>query len=232
MTNEEKKSQLTKYYLDKIPYQFRTQYNLELIRVYINALINSGALFENFLDILNIDKMEGKSLDFIGETLIGIDRSSVPFYDVSNNAQIIFNDIIFEDFILYEGEIQENTVLSDVNYRIILKFALIVKNITFSLPNINTAFKNFFGNGVYVCSKKPLTLSFVFDSSVFSKVLIQNLKAKNLIPAPAGVSIELWYLPAGKKFFSFPIFYQNNLPVYREFEQGFGGILYHNDFLI
>lgn len=232
MTNGEKKSQLRKYYLDKIPYQFRTEYNLQLMTRYIDALINSTAIFDNFLDILNIDKMEGKNLDFIGENLIGINRNSTPFLDITNNTIIEFTDIEFEELLFYEGEPQVQTVLNDVDYRIILKFALIVKTVYPSIGNLNTAFNNLAINGVSVFSNKSLTLSYTFNLGVISKTLIQNLKSKNLIPAPAGVSIQIWALPENKKFFNFPVFYDNNLPVYRPLEQGFNGLLYHPDYVI
>ena len=211
MTNNEKKSQLRKYYLNLIPYQFRSEKNLELMGIYIDRLINASGIFDNLLDVLDIDKMEGKSLDFIGENIIGVDRSSVPFLDPPS------------------GELL--TKLNDVDYRFILKFALIVKNVYPSLPNIQQILDRFFLNQIWITSNKDLTVSYIFDESI-PLYIIQNLKMKNLIPAPAGITIELWKKPLNKKFFTLPVFYQDGLPIYKPFEQGFGGVLYHDSYKI
>lgn len=211
MTNNEKKSQLRKYYLNLIPYQFRSEKNLELMGIYIDRLINASGIFDNLLDILDIDKMEGKSLDFIGENIIGVDRSSVPFLDPASGVLL--------------------TKLNDIDYRFILKFALIVKNVYPSLSNIQQILDRFFLNQIWVTSTKNFTISYIFDESI-PLYIIQNLQIKNLIPAPAGVTIELQKKPLNKKFFALPVFYQDGLPVYKPFEQGFGGVLYHDSYKI
>lgn len=194
-------------HLGYIPKPHNTENNRELMRILLTPLMDSWLDIKQLTNLPNIDKMYGAGLDFIGKNLVG---------DVSREV---------------DSSIYGSDYLTDEDFRIVLKFAVIAKQGFPSLPNLRIAFSKFFSTGIYI-NQDHVQLQYVIDEGAVPKALLQVIAQKGLFPKPAGVNMMVIVKPAGEKFFNFPIgLDNNNQPIYRPYESQ-PGLIYGANYVL
>lgn len=205
MTDGEVYENLVAEYQSLLINYFATEFNYELFRIWISALIDGSGIF--YLgDLLNVDLMEGANLDFIGENIVGINRACDVRYDSEGAAY---------------------SILTDPEYRVIIKIALLFKNIKCTIPAIQRALLFVCGEGAYV-KESNLALDYIFDSTLIDRFLAQTIIQKRILPKPQAIPIKVYILENGQKFFNFPAYYNDaGVAVYNVFDAA-QGLVYGN----
>lgn len=195
-------------HLGYIPRPHLTEYNIKIVEALLRPIADSMISIKQLADLPNIDKMSGAGLDFIGTNFIGNLTRAV---DPANYG---------------------NSYLIDTDYRIILKFAIIIKSTFPSIPNLRYAFNKLFGDGVVMIWERLLTIEYVIDTGSISSILINVLIEKQLIPKPAGINAIIIKRPPGKFFFNFPIGIDiNGKAIYKPYEAN-TGLIYGEKYVV
>lgn len=162
----------------------------------IDEYLDQTANFENFFDLTwNIDTAQGWGLDVWGRivdvtrtlSVPGTDTTWLGFEEAGETAQP-FNQAPF-----FAGQqINDNFVLTDSSYRILI-FAKALANICDgSIPSINQILLNLFPNrgNCFVIDNLDMSMTFNFDFSL-SSVELAIISQSGAIPTSTGVSFEV-----------------------------------------
>lgn len=176
--NNNQKEELLQYYKNLLI----LQYNKEggTARATIDLLVRQvlGALIaQQVQDAFNIDTAIGAQLDILGKYL-GVERSKLSYPQ-----------------------------LSDEQFRIVLKFAILKNNNLSSTEAISDSLEAFFGNEVTITDNKNMTIRYNIGGNI-SEQIIDILVSKKLLPKPMGVKVEILHKDA---FFGF---YGSNLQTF------------------
>lgn len=183
------------------------------IDLLIRTLMQNGIYFD--VDTaFDLETAVGAQLDIIGK-YVGVDRTytqqvipSSPHFafttaeDIANNTEnsdIGFNDAtsyltdagIWEDI----SNITYTHVLTDTDYRFILKMRIIQNSSNHSHKSIDESMKMFFGDGVVMTSLNgSMTMFYFVDSANYSRAVIAL--RKGVLPRPMGVGLGAIQLSA------------------------------------
>ena len=139
------------------------------------------------LDVINgfnIETAVGKQLDILGE-YVGVDR----YYLVDNQAEL----------------------LSDEDYRILIKLKAISNTSDLSHKSLEEALYDFFGNTVRMDSDGNMEMTYFVPKN--KTPIIQAAIQKEVLPKPMGVRCS-YIIEYDKKFFGFCT-YDNQFAVYK-----------------
>ncbi len=161
MTDDELKS----YYADLLILQFRSKPKAyATIKALVSGLIQNQLPFD-LQDAFNIETAVGAQLDVLGEKYAGISRLVNTFSS---------------------GTI----VLSDSDYRKLVKMKLILNNSDSSLADIQNLIATYFPDALQVFDTANMRLSYYFDATYGSQDLAEAFVAQNLLPKPMGVQLS------------------------------------------
>lgn len=153
------------YYADLLILQYRTQ---EKARKTIKALVQeaySDGILSDVINGFNIDTASGKQLDILGK-YIGLNRVVKSFISSTNTI-----------------------VLTDEQYRILLKLKLI-QNISFSsTSDIKSTLYSVFPNDIRLYDNRDMTFEY-WVSTAFED-LIGVILAEELLPLPMGIGYKV-----------------------------------------
>lgn len=139
------------------------------------------------LEVLNgfdIETAAGKQLDILGE-YVGVDR----YYLVDNQAEL----------------------LSDEDYRILIKLKAICNTSSLSEKDIEESLFSFFGNAIRMDTDENMEMTYFVPKN--KTPIIQAAIQKEVLPRPMGVRCS-YIIEYDKKFFGFCT-YQNQTAVYK-----------------
>ena len=139
------------------------------------------------LEVLNgfdIETAVGKQLDILGE-YVGVDR----YYLVDNQAEL----------------------LSDEDYRILIKLKAICNTSSLSEKDIEESLFSFFGNAIRMDTDENMEMTYFVPKN--KTPIIQAAIQKEVLPRPMGVRCS-YIIEYDKKFFGFCT-YQNQTAVYK-----------------
>lgn len=141
-------------------------------------------LLREVLDGFDIETAVGKQLDVLGE-YVGVDR----YYLVDNQAEL----------------------LSDEDYRILIKLKAISNTSNLSHKSLNEALYNFFGNAIRMDSEGNMEMTYFVPKNK-TPIILAAIQ-KEVLPRPMGVRCS-YIIEYDKKFFGFCT-YQNQTAVYK-----------------
>lgn len=171
------RQEFEKYYADLLILQYKTQPKARAtIQALIKELYGSGSL----LDIVNgygIDTAVGKQLDIIGK-YIGLKRQV--------KANIGTSD---------------TNILTDEQYRLLLKLKLISNTNFSSTSQIRAALYELFPNDVRLFD--PRTMQYEYQLSTRFNDLVNVIIAEELLPFPMGVGITVNVVPDLLKLYGY-----------------------------
>lgn len=159
------KQELLDYYADLLILQYKTQ---PKARATIQALANeaySADILDGIINGFNIETAVGKQLDILGK-----------YIGLSRNAKNIIPST-------------QTIVLTDEQYRLLLKLKLIV-NVNFSsTAQIKEGLYNLFGNDIQMYDDRDMTLEYWMTTDF--QDLIGVILGENLLPLPMGLGCKL-----------------------------------------
>jgi hypothetical protein len=141
-------------------------------------------LLREVLGGFDIETAVGKQLDILGE-YVGVDR----YYLVDNQAEL----------------------LSDEDYRILIKLKAISNTSNLSHKSLNEALYNFFGNAIRMDSEGNMEMTYFVPKNK-TPIILAAIQ-KEVLPRPMGVRCS-YIIEYDKKFFGFCT-YQNQTAVYK-----------------
>lgn len=158
----------------------------------MDSYLDQTANFENFFDlVMNVDTAQGYGLDVWGR-IVGVTRTlSVPlpglYFGTEEAGQTAqpFNQAPF-----YTGQqINNNFVLTDSAYRILILAKALANIWDGSIPGINQILLNLFPNrgNCYVVDGLNMTMIYKFDF-VLSSVELAIVEQSGVLPRSTGVS--------------------------------------------
>lgn len=177
----------------------RTYYSKLLIKQYYNKtkakntvelLVGDNVdLYNNIIskinDTLNIDNAVGSQLDLIGQYL-GISR--------------YFDNVVLEQS---SPDYPPNRA-DDDTYRIILKLYMVNYYSLNSVKAISDAVYNYLNNNIVFINGNDMSINYIVFGDVENNNLITIIENnKNILPAPAGVSVKYIIDVETKKIFGF-----------------------------
>lgn len=188
-----------KYYSDLLILQYKTQPKARAtIQALIKELYGSGSL----LDIVNgfgIDTAVGKQLDTIGK-YIGLKRQVKVNIGTS-----------------------DTNILTDEQYRLLLKLKLISNTNYSSTSQIRTALYELFPNDIRLFD--PRTMQYEYQLSTIFNDLVNVILAEELLPLPMGLGITVNVVPDLLELYGFYGYdgLNNNPNGYSSYTDGFRG---------
>ncbi len=157
------------YYADLLILQYKTQPKARAtIQALIKELYGSGSLLD-LVNGFNLDTAEGKQLDTLGK-YIGLGR------------QVKVNI----------GSSDTN-ILTDDQYRILLKLKLVQNTNFSSTSQIRTALYELFPNDIRLFD--PRTMVYEYQLSTLFNDLVNVIIAEELLPLPMGVGYNINVVP-------------------------------------
>lgn len=141
-------------------------------------------LIQGVINGFDINTAVGKQLDILGE-YVGVDRNYI-----SNGAV---------------------TLLSDDEYRLLLKLKIACNTSDYSHKNIDESLYEIFGVRVRMDSIGNMEMTYFVPSQSIN--VIQAAIEKNVLPKPMGVDLS-YVIEYGKNFFAF-CSYENQVAVYK-----------------
>lgn len=172
------------------------------IQLLIQVLFASGVM----LDVLNgydIDTAVGHQLDIIGK-YVGIDRffseedltdyfAFTYYADVNPDTQpkfgfstyATFGDYQFNGTLTYDDIVETQNALSDADFRILLKLAILRNTCNMSNGAIDEGVFNIFGTTIRSESPGNMRMAYFFTTAISS--LIQAMIIKKVLPKPMAV---------------------------------------------
>lgn len=197
--------EIIEYYVNLLIIQYHDQPNAQAeIRLLIDVLYADGILLD-IQDAYNVDTAVGKQLDVIGK-YVGVDRvySNVTLTDMFSfitydivtappsspprfgfSLYTTFNNYQYNGTLIYDDIIAKDNALTDENYRVLIKLAIIINASNFSSKQIDDALFEFFGTTIRAEDAGDMHMIFYITSTLTP--LIQAIVAKGLLPTPMGV---------------------------------------------
>lgn len=174
----------------------------EIVDYYVNLLIQQ---------YINLSKARGTIEAFVTDTIMDQLPNSVNDafnIDSAVGAQL---DIIGK----YVGQTRFNYTftelvsLSDSDFRLLIKLAIVQNNSGSSLYEIKKLLNDFFQDTVLVFDSKNMVLGYFLDSDANNQTIAEIFIKQNLLPKPSGVGLScVIYLPNINNFFGFRTYNQ------------------------
>lgn len=114
--------------------------------------------------------------------------------------------------------------LSDADFLVLIKFAIIINNLGSSLSDIQNAIFDIFPNEILVFDYANMHMSYLVNSSIGSQDLIELAISEGLLPKPMGVQLgSVIYAPVIDAFFGgrtylLPAHFASPLNSYTDYE--------------
>lgn len=157
------------YYADLLILQYKTQPKARAtIQALIKELYGSGSLLQ-MVNGFDIDTAVGKQLDIIGK-YIGLGRQ----------VKVNIGD-------------SDTNILTDDQYRILLKLKLIQNTNFSSTSQIRTALYELFPNDIRLFD--PRTMVYEYQLSTLFNDLVNVIIAEELLPLPMGIGANINVVP-------------------------------------
>lgn len=206
-------SSLVDYYANLLIIQYHDQPNaIATIELLANSALADGVAID-VQNAYNIDDEQGATaiglqLDVIGK-YVGINRyfstidlinysslvtysqvsalpDSPPQWGITTYAD--FADYDYNGTLLYNDIVTSQNALSDANFLILIRLAILRNNMNFSNQAIDSEMWNLFGGSIRPEQGAANMIMFYFLSGAQS-TLVQAILAKNLLPKPMGVRL-------------------------------------------
>lgn len=174
---------MNEYYSNLLILQY---HNKPKAKATIEASVNvlPDGLIQEVLNGFNLDTAVGEQLDILGE-YVGIDRGFIN-----------------------EGVV---SLLSDNDYRVLLKLKIICNSSDFSHKSIDDSLYELFGNRIRMDSTGNMQMTY-FIPAIYVDVIKAALQ-KKVLPKPMGVDLK-YVIEYDQKFFAF-CSYDNTSAVYK-----------------
>lgn len=208
--------ELIEYYKNLLIMQYRDK---SKALAHIENIVRSGMIYDIAIavrDGFNLDTAKGKQLDVLGRiigpsrTITGttFTRAYYGYMLYGDTAPFTFNpmlvygaedgDVQFRNYT--EGQ-QSLYDLTDEEYRVILKLAIVRNNSNASVKSIDDILNALFGAECYFIDRMNMTIGFLVGANLFR--VFNIAKATGLLPAPAGVGVSIVFVPDIKNIFSY-----------------------------
>lgn len=215
---------LIEYYTDLLIIQYNGKPRARAtIRQLAEIMMMNGVFFD-VLNGFNIETAVGKQLDVLGQ-YTGVSRF-VSGYDLDGFFSFIVYDEVdappvdrigFSDysdfetkdgkFLTYPYVISSGFLLTDEDYRTLIKLAIIRNNSNHSVGEINDGIFRLFGMLLSADSRNRMDISYFADPTIFG--IIKYAGDQGLLPKPIGVRIES--IIEGTEFFSFATYSETSV---------------------
>lgn len=194
---------IVNYYVNLLIIQYHNQPKAQAtIQLMAETLLASGVMF----DVQNgydVNTAVGVQLDVIGK-YVGVDRNyeapdltgfySTIIYDQVASPPTQLGMTNYANFVSEAGKVLQytdliggNAKLSDDNFRILIKLAIITNNSNFSHQSIDANLFEIFGDTLRASSLGNMVM-FYFTTSALSAIMLAAFQ-KGLLPKPMGVRI-------------------------------------------
>jgi hypothetical protein len=219
-------TELTAYYKDLLIMQYRDK---PAAQGHTENVIKSGMIYDVAIavrDGFNLETAKGKQLDLLGRilgvsrTITGVTftRAYYGYMLYGDTSPFAFNpmllygaeapDVQFRD---YRESQQSLYDLTDEEYRVILKLAVIKNNSNASVKSIDEILDSLLGTDVYFNDRMNMTISYMIGENLSR--LFTIAQATGLLPNPAGVGTSLVVVPDINNVFSYSL-YGGEKPVF------------------
>lgn len=225
-------TELTAYYKDLLIMQYRDK---PKALGHVGAVLDAGMIYDIAIavrDGFNIETAIGKQLDILGK-ILGVSRTITgttftrAYYGYAlygDTTPFLFNpmllygaeppDVQFRD---YRESSQSLYDLTDEEYRIILKLAVVRNTSNASVKTIDEILNVLFGAECYFIDRMNMTVVSYMVGDKWARIF-QIAKASGLLPNPAGVGTSLVVVPDINNIFAYSL-YGGEAP---EFAVGYG----------
>ena len=212
-------SELIDYYKNLLILQYRDK---PKANAHIEALLSAGGIFDVATDVrngYNIETAVGAQQDVLGR-ILGVSRTVYGttftrdyfgFMEYGGVAPFSFfpmlrygdaaPDAQFRD---YEESNQSLYDLTDEEYRVIQKLAVVRNMSNASVKSIDDIINTLFGAECYFIDRMNMTVGYLIGKNVAR--IFDIAKAVGLLPSPAGVGSSLVVVPDINNIFSFSLY--------------------------
>lgn len=214
---------LIEYYTNLLIIQYNGKPRAqETIRQLATIMMMDGVFFD-VLNGFNIETAVGKQLDVIGQ-YTGVSRfvsgyNLDGFFSFINYSEVDappVDRIGFSDYTDYESKtgktltypyvISSGFLLTDEDYRILIKLAIIRNNSNHSVGEINDGIFRLFGMALSADSRNLMDISYFAAPEIFG--IVKYAGDQGLLPKPIGVRLES--IIEDTEFFAFAVYSQTN----------------------
>lgn len=197
--------QIIDYYVDLIILQYngkpKAKATIELIA---QQLLCDGVMFD-VRDGFDVETAVGKQLDMLGK-IVGVDRyylGQVGFidntfgftdYDESDDGQQGFSDYLDYDtkvgtMLQYIDVVSSSQMLSDEDFRLLLKLKIVCNNINYSQKSIDAALFDKFGTDLILSTMNDMNITYFANPALGA--ILDVLIEKDLLPRPMTIGINV-----------------------------------------
>lgn len=197
--------QIIDYYADLIILQYngkpKAKATIELIA---QQLLCDGVMFD-VRDGFDVETAVGKQLDMLGK-IVGVDRyylGQVGFidntfgftdYDESDDGQQGFSDYSDYDtkvgtMLQYIDVVSSSQMLSDEDFRLLLKLKIVCNNINYSQKSIDAALFDKFGTDLILSTMNDMNITYFANPALGA--ILDVLIEKDLLPRPMTIGINV-----------------------------------------
>lgn len=156
-------TELQTQYADALIIQYRDKHKARATAELQSSIYNGDELMLKLKEILDVDIAIGDQLDLVGK-LVGIRR-----------------EVFADDLAGY--------VLNDEQYRMLIKFKIILNNMSATFGNIDLAVWNAFKGKVIIFWSDKMSLSYVVNKDDF--FLVDIARKLDILPRPLGYGIDI-----------------------------------------
>lgn len=197
---------LVDYYINLLIIQYNNKPKArDTIGLLVNMLVANGIIFQ-VQDGYDIETSIGAQLDVLGK-YIGSNRfyqgqdltgyfSLALYSDPDEGAVDKIGFAIYANvgtkvgkFLIYDEVLSQTNVLTDSQFRILLKLAILINNSNSSTGEIDAGLYVLFGTDLLLIDNFNMTLTYIVSPTI--SALISVAKLKDLLPRPMGVGVEL-----------------------------------------
>tara|TARA_R110000851_G_scaffold306239_3_gene464490 strand:- start:572 stop:1321 length:750 start_codon:yes stop_codon:yes gene_type:complete len=239
--------EIVDYYKNLLIIQYNNKPRFrDMIGVLVTELIANN-LASQIRDGFNIDTAVGVQLDIIGK-YVGIDRrfsgqaftgehfAMLEYSNLTASAiQTGFSD--YTDFETKDGKwlkysdiVGGGQILSDDDYRVILKLKIVQNNINHSHKEIDESLFSFFADSVRADSTGNMEMIYFIPAT--ASLIVDVAKEKGVLPRPMGVGLT-YLIEADTKLFGFATYegqsaFTQGFATYADFDTKQGEMLTYN----
>lgn len=215
----EKNTELIEYYKNLLIMQYRDK---SKALAHIENIVRSGMIYDIAIavrDGFNLDTAKGKQLDVLGR-IIGPSRTITgTTFTRAYYGYMLYGDttpFTFNPMLLYgaeAGDVQFRNYtegqqslydLTDEEYRIILKLAIVRNNSNASVKSIDEILFVLFGPECYFIDRMNMTVSYMIGKNLSR--IFDIARSTNLLPNPTGVGTTFIIVPDIKNIFSYSLY--------------------------
>lgn len=225
-------TELIAYYINLLILQYRSKPRAQGT---IEALITALMIFDVIRQVENgfdVDTAIGAQQDIIAK-YVGTQRvvtptsdavnffASIPYADISANivgfVGSIRNDVTTlppYNQLTYETNIASSVTLTDTEFRLLIQAKIFQNTMSHTVDGTFRFLQEFFPANTIFSDNLNMTITYIFNESV--RRTAEIFLAEDALPRPAGVALNVAFLPQTDSIFSFLRYNNTTIPAFAD----------------